>query len=101
MHIQKFHERLVPAPERDQRADVVHDVERVRPLVALRPARVRARPRAARVARLHKPGVVVKDRERRGERTGAEVCGVCVFAEGGGEDRDGVVVVCANGVSVI
>lgn len=101
MHIQKFHERLVPAPARDQRADVVHDVERVRPLVALRPARVRARPRAARVARLHEPGGVVEDRERRGERAGAEVRGVCVLAERGGEDGDGVVVVWANGMSML
>lgn len=100
MHIQELHERLVPAPALDQRADVVHDVERVRPLVALRPARVRARPRAARVARLHEPSVIVEDRERRGERTGAEVGGVCVLAECGGEHGYGVVIIWDDRVSV-
>ena len=71
----------------------MHDIERVRPHIAFRPARVLARPRATCVTRLHKARVVVEDRERRGERACAEARCVVILAERRGEDREGVVVI--------
>ena len=70
----------------------MHDVERVRPHVALRPSLVLARPRARRVLRLHEPRVGVEDREGRGERTVAEEGRICEV-ELSREDGDSEVVV--------
>ena len=52
-------EGRVPAAPFNQRRCIVHDIELVRPLVAL----VRARPRAARVTRLHEARARDEDAE--------------------------------------
>lgn len=61
--VQERHEARVPAAVRDQAGHVLEDVERVDPHVTLRPALVLACPRAAHIARLHEPGVVVENAE--------------------------------------
>ena len=87
--VQKRHKARVPASTRNEGGHVLEDVKRVDPLVALRPARVFARPLAARVACLHEARVVVEDAEGVGERAVAEEGRVLCVAEQVREDGDG------------
>ena len=97
MLVQEPDKRRIPALSRDQRPKVVQDVERVRPHVALDPARGGPGPRAARVARLHEARGGVEDAEGRGHRAVVEEGGGAGFVEGACERGDGVVVVCCKG----
>ena len=93
MLIQESHEARLPAPPRDQRRHIMHDIKRVRPHIALGPSLVLARPRPVGIARLHEARRVVKQGEGRGERARAEERRVVRLVERHGERGHGVVVV--------
>ena len=98
--VQELDEGPVPALLLNQRRHVVHDVERVSPLVTLGPARGHGAPRSVRPTRLHEPGIVVEDRPGRGEGAGSEERRVIGLVESGREDGHSVVVVCTVGFIV-
>ena len=83
--VQELDKRRVPAPPPDQLRHVMHDVERVCPHVALRPARVLASPRPVSIARLHEAGLVVEDAERCGEGALAQLGRPVILGESGGQ----------------
>lgn len=87
--VQKRYKARVPASARNEGGHILEDIERIDPLVALRPARVLARPLAAHVACLHEARVVVEDAEGVGERAVAEEGRVLCVTEQLREDGDG------------
>ena len=93
MLVQECDELRFSTPPLNELRHIMYHVERIRPHVALGPARGLARPRPARVARLHKARRVVEDREWRGERSSFEMRSIRVFAECGRKLGECVVVV--------
>lgn len=72
MRIQAVNEACVASAVARQRRYVVYHIKRVCPLIALRPPRVRTRPPAVGVPRLHKSGCIIEQHEWRGHRTVVE-----------------------------
>ena len=94
MLVQECDELRFSTPPLNELRHIMYHVERIRPHVALGPARSLARPRPARVARLHKARRVVEDRERRAEGPFAELGRPGVLGDCSCENGGGVVVVC-------
>ena len=72
MFVQELHEGRIPALGSYQSGEVVQDVKRVRPLVALGPTSGRPCPRAITKTRFHESSSVVEDSEWGRKGTGAE-----------------------------
>lgn len=83
MVVQKRDKTRIPSLQIHKARDVVHDVERIRPFVALCPAVILSRPRAVCVARLHEAGVGIEDGAVRRERAREEEREVCEVGDVG------------------
>jgi hypothetical protein len=68
MLVQKVHKTLIPSFHLDQTGHILDDVERVGPFVTFGPAFLIPCPSAVGVSRFHKPGVLVENGARGGER---------------------------------
>ena len=86
MLVQELHKASIPTPSADQLFEILDDVERIRPHVALCPPGVLAGPCSVCVASLHEESLVVEHGEWCVEGAGAESLCVGGFVQEGCED---------------
>lgn len=98
MFVQKRDEALISTLALDQPRNVMDDVERVCPFIALRPPVIRTCPSPACVPRLHKSSCRVEDNKGVVHRTFSENHLFAGLVEQARENGDRKVVVYGNGI---